>query len=222
VEHAIAGDYDLVLMDLNMPDIDGMAAAAELRAHGVSVPILAMTAHSESEAGDLSDFDGHIGKPVRRGVLLDSVARAMIGAGVERPGAAPAVDAPVPATPAVSDEDSGMSFDRSIFAGFLEDVGAEAFGMLVDTYLAETRKRVDGLSEQGALGAFDVVERFAHDIKSCAATLGAVTLRDAAAALEHAASQGHEETARELIPSVISAATTVYPVVEEARSALVP
>jgi signal transduction histidine kinase/HPt (histidine-containing phosphotransfer) domain-containing protein len=225
VEHGVAGDYDLVLMDLNMPEMDGMTAAAELRARGVRTPILAMTAHAESELGDLSDFDGHIGKPVRRGVLLDSVARAMTAAGVEvpAPSGEGAQDGPsVDASPAGHESGSEMGLDKDVLAGFLEDVGDESFGMLVDTYLAETRKRVEGLAEQGSLGAFDVVERFAHDIKSCAGTLGAIDLRDAAASLEHAAGRGEEETASNLIPTVVAAATTAYPLVEEARRALLP
>jgi signal transduction histidine kinase/CheY-like chemotaxis protein/HPt (histidine-containing phosphotransfer) domain-containing protein len=222
VDRMADGGYDLLLMDLNMPEMDGLAATAELRRRGISIPILAMTAHSEFEAGDLSDFDGHLGKPVRREVLLNAVAAALGTSGVVArvPGEALNESTGSSDSPPSSSSSRRPSFDREILAGFREDIGEESFVMLVDTYLTETRRRVDELALRGDAGEIDVVERHAHDIKSCAGTLGATVLRDLAEKLEQGAHAGEIGAMQKLIPEVIAAALEVYPEIERERDEL--
>jgi CheY-like chemotaxis protein len=76
--------FDLILMDVQMPAMDGFEAAAAVRARerltGERVPILAMTAHAM--AGDQerclsSGMDGHIAKPVRKADLLKAIRSAI-------------------------------------------------------------------------------------------------------------------------------------------------
>ncbi|MCB1324546.1 MAG: response regulator [Leptospiraceae bacterium] len=74
--------YDLVLMDIEMPELDGHAALAKIRTYEQStnlgpVPVLALTAHALAEHVKQSremGFDAHISKPVRKKVLLDILA----------------------------------------------------------------------------------------------------------------------------------------------------
>jgi len=204
VEAARAGEYDLVLMDLNMPEMDGMEAARALRDAGVTLPILALTANKASDLGDLEDFDGHVEKPIRREVLLAAVAAALGGQSVGQ--ASPAEERP--------DE---LVFDEATLVGFREDIGASVFPRLVDTYLAEIRKRLVGLPAEVDAGRFEVVERFAHDIKSCSATLGAGRLRKLAAALEKAGKDGNAHDVPVLSKLVIEAGEQALPILEEAR-----
>jgi len=215
VAKALEGGYDLILMDLNMPEMDGMEATATLRAEGLPVPILAMTAHTADELGEMPNFDGHVAKPVRRGVLLSAIASALNTTG-----------SPAPAAPHDAKQGDEVEIDAAVLhldtlSGFLDDVGASVFPTLVETYLVETRKRVDGLLEELAEGRLDVVERYAHDIKSCAGTLGAGALRTGAATLEDMARQGTSEGLSEQARLVIDAAHAAYPAVEEARDRLV-
>jgi CheY-like chemotaxis protein len=70
--------YDVLLMDLQMPIMDGYEATAALREGGYAKPIVALTAHALKEERRRclsSGFDDHVGKPVNRGALLESIAQ---------------------------------------------------------------------------------------------------------------------------------------------------
>jgi two-component system CheB/CheR fusion protein len=78
VERALAEDFDVILMDVRMPDIDGLEATRRLRQAGCAVPIVALTADVVSEqvaeclAAGCSAF---VAKPADFGRLLDAIAR---------------------------------------------------------------------------------------------------------------------------------------------------
>jgi CheY-like chemotaxis protein len=88
-----AGSFDLILMDVQMPEMDGFEATAAIREMekptGAHIPVIAMTAHAMSgyqerclEAG----MDGYVTKPIRREVLMRTLAKFE---GKPMPGAAP-------------------------------------------------------------------------------------------------------------------------------------
>ena len=67
VERARTGNHDLVLMDIQMPGLDGYEATSRLRAEGYERPIVALTAHAMKEEKSRcmqSGFDGHLSKPI--------------------------------------------------------------------------------------------------------------------------------------------------------------
>jgi signal transduction histidine kinase/CheY-like chemotaxis protein/HPt (histidine-containing phosphotransfer) domain-containing protein len=77
VERLSVEPFDLVLMDLRMPDLDGYAAVERLRAEGCTTPVLALTANATQRDCDrclASGFDGYLTKPIEKRKLLADLA----------------------------------------------------------------------------------------------------------------------------------------------------
>ena len=82
VQMATAGTYDVVLMDIQMPVLDGYEATKRLRAARFEPPIVALTAHSmrgERERCIDAGCVDYVSKPVKPGVLVDVVERVTKG-----------------------------------------------------------------------------------------------------------------------------------------------
>jgi CheY-like chemotaxis protein len=80
---AVSKSYDLILMDLDMPEMNGHIATRQIRISEClrelpAVPIIALTAHSEAEAVMRSIEAGctaHVTKPIRKSALIDTIQR---------------------------------------------------------------------------------------------------------------------------------------------------
>jgi PAS domain S-box-containing protein len=76
---AHSNNYDLMLMDLQMPVMDGYETVSKLRQEGYRVPIIALTAHAMLEERQRClelGFSDHLGKPVDRKLLLDTISQS--------------------------------------------------------------------------------------------------------------------------------------------------
>ena len=84
VDMAVEGGYDLILMDMSLPEIDGWEATRQVRAHpnGKSVPIVALTAHAmagdreKALAAGCNDYDT---KPIELPRLLEKIETLLKG-----------------------------------------------------------------------------------------------------------------------------------------------
>lgn len=176
---AESSDYDLVLMDIRMPLMDGYAATRAIRAvpgpRG-RVPIIAMTASvmpGDSERCTAAGMDGHLPKPLGKAELLAAVQR-VLDARPRRP------RVPVPeAEPGAT----APLLDRETLEELRAAVGPGRLPRLISVFTAETKERVRRMH---ALTDPHRIEDEAHSLKAAAATFGAIALRDAARALEAA------------------------------------
>ena len=78
VDAAKTGTFDVVLMDIQMPLLDGYEATKQLRASGCRTPVIALTAHSmrgEREKCLAAGCIDYISKPVKPGLLVEVIAR---------------------------------------------------------------------------------------------------------------------------------------------------
>ncbi len=189
---------DLVLMDVQMPRLDGLEATRHLRASPrlAELPVVAMTANAfgEDRAACLAaGMNDHVGKPVDPEQLYAALLRwlprrAEILAEPVATGAAPAVAFPGAGLPDWLTQLSTLDSQR----------GLQLCGGRVETYLRVLKQfhlhNAAGLAGVGE--GLEALRHWCHGIKGSAATIGAQALADEAAQLEQALLSGAPDSER--------------------------
>ncbi|AFV25179.1 multi-sensor hybrid histidine kinase [Methanolobus psychrophilus R15] len=182
--------YDLVLMDVQMPEMDGMEATRLIRQPGSAVlnreiPIIAMTAHAMK--GDRERFieagmDDYISKPVSLKSLIELLDKwlTMIQKDVQEDSSSPG-DTETPAKPLV--------FDReALFERIMDD--EELARSLIAIFLKQVPEQIRELRENVDKREMKNIFWYAHKIKGTSANLGGMVLSSLASEMEQAAMQG--------------------------------
>ena len=176
----------VVLLDMNMPVLDGYATAAAIRrrADGAGVPIVAVTGNEEFDSRERAAAAGctmHLMKPVRLATLFSTVEAAMRHTASVLPDAATA-DVPLPTTaPLVTLEIDPLLAD------------------LVPDYVREKRRQLQELRRLITEHEMDRVKRIAHDIKGTGSAYGIPDVTRLGRALETAGQHGDESAAALLV-----------------------
>ncbi|MBA4159766.1 MAG: response regulator, partial [Gemmatimonadetes bacterium] len=181
--------FDLVLMDVQMPEMDGFETTAAIRArereHGGHLPIIAMTAHAmkgDRERCLAAGMDDYLSKPIRADELYEKVERVSppeVGDGGTGDAAAH-VDEPL-ATGAPTMTEQPMDWEQA-----LERIGGneETLWDILEVFLAESPKMMQEIRAATDEGAHAELRRAAHTLKGSAALFVAEPTVRAAQRLE--------------------------------------
>ncbi len=173
--------YDLVLMDVQMPEMDGLSATRQILEQwppATRPRIIAMTANAmqgDREACIAAGMNGYISKPIR----LEELSQALSQCLQDLQAANPSVDA---APTAVLDA-RALQAIRSLNGA----EGTQILAEVIEIYLEDTPRQLQTLRIAAAMGDSTIVQRAAHTLKSSSAALGAMTLSQLCKQLEASA-----------------------------------
>ena len=207
--------FDLVLMDVHMPELDGLEATAAIRSYeqqlGRHTPIIAMTAAAmkgDREQCLQAGMDGYVSKPVDPEQLRMAIERfvpAMAGC-------------PCEAEPTQSNCESNQIIDLDIAHARIPG-GFEEFKQMAQLLLEECPKLLAGIREGFAASDATLVQRGAHTLKSAADLFGAGIVVTAAQRLEKLGHDCDLIAAGDALPDLESA---VADLMEEVEAAMNP
>ena len=186
----IGGEFDLILMDVQMPVMDGYEATRLIRKQGVSgrLPIIAMTAHAghkELERCLQCGMDGHLAKPLSNAILYRTLMEQLAPLGHPEPEADEAVMAEV--------HEEKLPF----IAGFDLNAGEKRlqgnrslYGPLVIDFCRQQRESVAKLRSLLAQGEYEQLQHQTHRLKGVAGNLEARQIYQHADRLNAALKEG--------------------------------
>jgi CheY-like chemotaxis protein/HPt (histidine-containing phosphotransfer) domain-containing protein len=187
--------FDVILMDMQMPEMDGYEATKEIRkreakGEGEKIPIIAMTANvmtGDREKCLEAGMDEYIAKPVNPQVLVDVIEKWLSEKDTE--------------TPPETAETGEPVFDRE---GLLERMMGEEelVEAVMESFLENMPGRFDQLREALDAGDIAAAQRHAHSIKGASANINALALTKAASYMEDAAEAGGLDETAALLPQL--------------------
>ncbi len=192
--------YDLVLMDVQMPVMDGVQATRRIRAlppPANVVPIVALTADAVSGAEDRyrgAGMDAYLSKPLSPDTLVGTLDAILRGEWRAAPGSA---------------------VDRMAITGLRGFLDGTQFTAFIEESVRDLAARIDGLGARIAAGELDLAACEAHDLVSVAGNCGACAVSALARVVEQAARRGDAAEAGRLFAEMRSAGGQAAEALEE-------
>lgn len=184
IDAALASEFDVVLMDVSMPNVDGLEATRVLRDRGFDKPIIAMTAHALKGDRDQAfehGMTGYVTKPVRPQALRDALEEWLLPA--------------TPDKPSMETKMNALDTDaiQQVWEGDLE-----TYAEIGRIFMDELSWRIPGLRTSQP----NELEHHAHSLKGAASNIGATELSRLAAELEQKAKSGSSAQIESLTASI--------------------
>jgi two-component system, sensor histidine kinase and response regulator len=206
VQAVLKQPFDLVLMDVQMPEMDGFEATAAIRqterGTGRHLPILAMTAYAmkgDRERCLESGMDGYVSKPIQPRELSEMIDKLVASSGSFEKNE-------TPANPPVLDRDEIQA-----------RVGGDTklLGELIDLFFADCPRMWQSICDALSLGDAIKLSRAAHTLKGSIGVFGAHTAREAAERVEQLAREGDLAQAAEAIAQLEAELERLKPILRE-------
>jgi CheY-like chemotaxis protein/HPt (histidine-containing phosphotransfer) domain-containing protein len=182
--------YDAVLMDVQMPELDGLDASRRIlkRWSAEERPrIIAMTANAmpeDREACFAAGMDDYVAKPIRPEELVAALNRVRVAGDSDGAGGA------------------GVSLEAGAVKDLRELGGAEFLVEVIDTFLDDAPALISTLRASNERGDAEELRRTAHSLKSNGQTFGAKQFADLCRELEERAKQGKLDGTSELVDRI--------------------
>lgn len=188
-QQAAAQRFDVILMDISMPVMDGRSATQRIRSDGgasADAPIIALTAHAFPEEWaqfHAAGMTACLTKPVDRALLMRTIRDAVAGA-------------EAPAEPRASAQDDGALLDETLLTQLLTDLPRSAVDALLARFLGEMERDITRLA-QSEPDAPELAP-LAHRCAGTSGTFGAEALRLSLLQIETALKAGGQPERRHL------------------------
>ena len=202
--------FDLILMDMQMPEMGGAEAMAIIRAQererGGHVPIIALTAHAlkgDRERCLAAGADGYVSKPIAPAVLFGEIDTVLANQGASTAGSA----APAP---------------KAISSALLERVGGSEAVLkeVIGLFLEDCPKLLDTIRAGLAAGDCEATYRAAHTLKGSVGNFDAHEAVELAQRLEARAREGNLETSKSTFEALEKEVTALLTLLEGTGEAL--
>jgi signal transduction histidine kinase/DNA-binding response OmpR family regulator len=203
------GTYDVILMDIQMPEMDGFEATHAIRAlpKAKDLPIIALTAHAlsgERERCLAQGMTDYLAKPFKGHELFALIEGRRPRSGEYQMPHAAVTDA--------------MPVDLDGFRKTLRDAGAEAaVDSILDTFIAQAPGRLATLAAAAGSGKGDDIMRAAHVLRGAAGTIGAHQLALLLEHVETTAQEGDLARARQGLEPIQTEAAVVLEYLQQRR-----
>ena len=203
--------YDLILMDIGMPELDGVGATAEIRkldTDRARTPIVAMTAHVMH--GDRSKFlahgmDGYLAKPASREQILTCIVEWL------QPDAPKlAQQEALPPLNITTGKNKFETLTTATLVQLVEDTDINLLPQLIDTFINTAKQQIESITLAASEVDFQKITASAHSLKSSSATFGALHLNELVKSIETAVKENDHALLNITVPLMKVEALNVY------------
>ncbi|MBW8002895.1 MAG: response regulator [Planctomycetes bacterium] len=209
LKEVVQGDYDVILMDMHMPNMNGYEATKVLRDEGIETPIIALTANvlrDDAERCLSIGCDAFLSKPIDRKKLFETLKKYLPGHDGNTDKQIEAPNSKADNLGEWTDQPRPEESENEEIINWLELTGRIndeiIIAELIEGYLLENRRRVEELAEAIELANAEEIHLLSHAIKGASATIAARGIAKVAHELEAAAKNKDLEKVEEIFEAL--------------------